>query len=300
LKNNQTVFHQGEIIALTTTYSARTKKKYSVWDGNAIGSPVFGDGELYCLSPDVGLTDNLFEGAIWLGIGGSGSVALGMLDPAVKPFVVGDLELNDPRSIIPSGRPLPAGKYSLRVISRRVTPAVKDIFVRPPQERIPVVSNTVAFEVYEDAEWRTQQFAEDRKMLNSTNLPLWQKLKAIHKLRFLDTDASTRELAEHFNSLGEPGGWEITYALFGSSHRAAAIEEMRAALKDPHRSVTSDFAKLLAALEMQADPRFRVPEPGQMEKDALTRTVDADRAEFDRRVQEYLKLATSVNRASVR
>jgi hypothetical protein len=297
-RNGQTIFHQGEIIVLTTTYSAKTKKKYSVWGGNAVGTPVFGDGELYCLSPDVGLTDNLLEGAIWPGSGGGGSVALGMLDPATKPFV-DDLDLNDPRSILPSGRSLPAGKYSLRVISRRVTPAVKDIFARPPKERIPVISNNVQFEVHADTEWQAQQFAEDRKILDSPTSALWQKLGAIHKLRFLDTEASTRELADHFNSLDDPGGWEIIWALFGSRHRDAAIREMKIALTNPHHHITPDFAKALAALEMQADPRFRLPTADQIGKVTPAKTIDADRAEFDHRVQEYLKLAASGRRVPV-
>jgi hypothetical protein len=296
LKSGRTVFHEGEIIVLTTSYSAQTKKKYSVWGGNAVGSPIFGDGEVYCLSPDTGLTDNLFDGAIWPGIAGAGSMALGMGDPGVKPMV-GDLELNKPRTFIPSGRSLPAGKYSLHVISQRVTPAVKDIFQRPPKERIPLVSNTVQFEVHADPEWQAQQFAEGKKTLNSTSATPGQKLEAIHKLRFLDTESSVRELVDHFNSLvdspGQSGQWEILYAVFGSRHRAAAIEEMKGALQDRNRSITPDFAKLLAALEMQGDPRFRVPRPDQMEADALDKATEADKAEFDRRVQEYLEQAAA-------
>lgn len=301
LKNGQTVFHEGEIIVLTTAYSALTKNKYSVWGGSEVGFPFFGNGEVYCLSPDIGLTDNLLEGAIWPGIAGGGSTSLGMGDPGIKPLV-SDLELNKPRTFIPSGRSLPAGKYLLRVISQRVTPAVRDIFQRPPKERIPVISNTVQFVVHADPEWQAQQFAEEKKTLNSTNSAPWQKLEAIHKLRFLDTESSVRELVGHFDSLvdssGQPGQWEILYALFGSRHRAAAIEEMRAALQNRHRSITPDFAKLVAALEMQSDPRFRVPSPDQMEADALAKTTDADKAEFDRRVQEYLELATAKTSAS--
>src|SRR5512146_2928581 len=127
LKSGRTVFHEGEIIVLTTSYSAQTKKEYSVWGGSEVGGPFFGNGEVYCLSPDIGLTDNLFEGAIWPGIAGGGSMTFGMGDPGVKRMV-SDLELKKPRTFIPSGRSLPAGKYSLHVISQRVTPAVKDIF----------------------------------------------------------------------------------------------------------------------------------------------------------------------------
>ena len=301
LKNGQTVFHQGEIIALTTTYSAQTKKKYSVWGGSEVGGPFFGNGEVYCLSPDIGLTDDLLEGAIWPGIAGGGSTTLGMGDPGIKPMV-SDLELNKPRTFIPSGRSLPAGKYSLHVISQRVTPAVKDIFQRPPKERIPIISNTAQFEVDADPEWQAQQFAEEKKTLNSTSAVPWQKLEAIHKLRFLDTESSVRELVNHFNSLldspVQSGQWEILYAVFGSRHRVAAIEEMKAALQDRHRSITPDFAKLLAALEMQGDPRFRVPRADQMEGEKLTRIIDADRAEFDRRARDYLKLAAAVRSVS--
>ena len=304
LKNGQTVFHQGEIVVFTTTYSATTRKKYSVWSGNAVGSPIFGDGELYCLSPDVGVTDNLFEGAIWPGIGGAGSTTLGMGDPAIKPMG-SDLELNNPRTFIPGGRSLPAGKYAFRVISQRVTPAVKDIFQRPPKERIPVTSNTVEFEVRTDTEWQAQQYAEEAKVLNSRSAPPWKKSEAIHKLRFLDTEASVRELADHFHSFVDTGDqaaqwatvsaeqWDIAYALFGSRHRDAAIDDMRAALQNPHRLITQDFASLLAALEMQTDPRFRVPKSDQIEKGAFASAVNADKAEFDRRVQAYLKLASA-------
>jgi hypothetical protein len=298
LRNGQTVFHQGEIIPLIATYSAQTKKKYSVWGGNAVGTPVFGDGELYCLTPNVGLIENVFEGAM-LGNGGGFSVGLGEGDPATEPSAF-DLELNDPRSVFPSVRSLPAGKYSLRLVSRRVTSAVKDCFVQPPQERTPVVSNWVEFEVKADPQWQTARFAENSKILDSSTSPLWRKIEAIHKLRFLDTEASTRELADHFSASDRPEDWDIVFALFGSSHRVAAIQEMKAALTDPHHPITLDFAKVLAALEMQVDPRFRVPAGDQMGKDALAKTIDANRAEFDHRVQEYLKLAASVNRVSGR
>ena len=97
-----------------------------------------------------------------------------MGDPGIKPLV-SDLELNKPRTFIPSGRSLPAGKYLLRVISQRVTPAVRDIFQRPPKERIPVISNTVQFVVHAAPEWQAQQFAEEKKTLNSTNSAPWQK-----------------------------------------------------------------------------------------------------------------------------
>jgi len=298
LKNGQTVFPEGEIIVLTTSYSAQTKKKYSVWGGSEVGFAFFGNGEIYCLSPDIGLNDNLLEGSIWPGIAGGGSTSLGMGDPGIKPLV-SDLELNKPRTFIPSGRSLPAGKYSLRVISQRVTPAVKDIFQRPPKERIPVSSNTVQFEVRADPEWQAQQFEEEKKTLNSRSAAPWQKLEAIHKLRFLDTESSVRELVEHFDSLidspSQPGQWEILYALFGSRHRAAAVAEMRAVLQNRHRPITPDFAKLLAALEMQEDPRFRVPRPDQMEADALAKTTEVDKAEFDRRVREYLAQAAKTS-----
>jgi hypothetical protein len=297
LKSGQTVFPEGEIIILTTSYSAQTRKKYSVWGGSEVGLPFFGNGEVYCLSPDIGLTDNLLEGAIWPGIAGGGSTSLGMGDPGMKPLV-SDLELNKPRTFIPSGRSIPAGKYRLRVISQRVTPAVKDIFQRPAKERIAVVSNTVQFEVHADPEWQARQFAEEKKTLNSRSAAPWQKLEAIHKLRFLDTESSVRELVEHFDSLvdssGQPGQWEILYALFGTRHRATAIEEMRAVLQNRHRSIDPDFAKLLAALEMQADPRFRVPRPDQMKADSLAKKTEADKVEFDRRVREYLELAAAI------
>ena len=87
LKSGQTVFPEGEIIVLTTSYSAHTRKKYSVWGGSEVGLPFFGNGEVYCLSPDIGLTDNLLEGAIWPGIAGGGSTSLGMSDskPVRRP-----------------------------------------------------------------------------------------------------------------------------------------------------------------------------------------------------------------------
>ena len=65
-------------------------------------------------------------------------------------------------------------------------------------------------------------------------------------MRFLDAEASTRELADHFDSLDDPGGWEIIRALFGSRHRDAAIREMKIALTDPHHPITPDFAKALS------------------------------------------------------
>ena len=58
LKDGRSVFHQGEIIALTTEYAADSNKKYVVNNRNYDRSGRLSGEEIFCLEPERG-TDPL-------------------------------------------------------------------------------------------------------------------------------------------------------------------------------------------------------------------------------------------------
>jgi hypothetical protein len=51
-------------------------------------------------------------------------------------------------------------------------------------------------------------------------------------LRFLGSDASTRELAKRYWTLNDqPYGWDFMFGLVGSAHRQSATDAMTAAIR---------------------------------------------------------------------
>jgi hypothetical protein len=107
LKNGRSVFHQGEILALTTEYAADSNKKYVVNNRNYDRSGRLSGEEIFCLEPERGTDplDDYFHSILgYMGGGGLSSEQ----DPARHPLTM-DLELNEWKS-------LPPGSYRLTIV----------------------------------------------------------------------------------------------------------------------------------------------------------------------------------------
>ena len=279
LKNGQAIFREGEIIALTAEYSSSSEKKYYL---NTRGYDRSGrlDGmEVFCIDPDTGedpLSD-YFNGAMGFIGGGLG----GQQDLSRKLYPI-NLELNEWKS-------LPPGSYRLCIVSHRATgPTDNDPYGMgtPP---IPLRSNAVEFQVVKaDPEWQGKQLAAAERALDSDSTGEDAK-HAARVLRFLGSEAATRELARRFwSGNDQPFGWDLKFGLFGSPYRASAIEAMKAALKDPQHPVTQEFVQTLATLEMQSDPKYRLPKCDETNKEAWMKVRDAYFAAFNKQVADHM------------
>jgi len=279
LKNGQAVFREGEIIALTAEYSSASEKKYYLNTRGYDRSGRLNGMEVFCIDPDTGddpLSD-YFNGAMGFIGGGLG----GEQNLSRKPYPI-NLELNEWKS-------LPPGSYRLSIVSHRATvPTDNDPYGMgaPP---IPLRSNVVEFQVVKaDPEWQGEQLAAAERALDSDSTGE-DAIHAARVMRFLGSEAATRELARRFFSGNEqPFGWDLKFGLFGSPYRASAIEAMKAALKDPQHPVTQEFVQTLTTLEMQSDPKYRLPKYDEANKEAWMKERDAYFALFNKQVADHM------------
>jgi len=206
LKDGQTIFRQGEVIGLTVTYSSASEKPYSLDTRSYDRSGRLSGTEVSCIDPPIErdpLTD-YFEGGVgWTGGGLSSTWEL----RRQGPFVV-NIELNEWKSLSP-------GSYHLRISGHRVSLPGENPEARP----IPLQSNEVEFQVVEaSAEWQAEQLSAAMHTLDSADPSSDEAKRAVKVLRFLGSEASTRELARRYwGSNAQPLGWDLKFGLFGLS-----------------------------------------------------------------------------------
>jgi hypothetical protein len=290
LNNGQSVFHEGEIIALTAEYRANSSNKYLVNNRSYDRSGRLSGEEVFCLEPGNGRDplDDYFNSA-------SGFMGGGLFseeDPGGKPFIV-NLELNEWES-------LPPGSYRLTIVGGRLSLGKEDDAVTWHDTPIPLRSNTIEFTVEPaDPGWQDLQLATVKGILDSPSASEDEKKHAARVLRFLGSEASTRELARRYSSGEERFGWEYKFGLYGSPHRTGAVQAMKAELADPQRAVTREYVSTLVSLEMQSDPKLRLPAFDPKDRETWERARDAYEADFERRVNEYMQQASGAPKDAV-
>jgi hypothetical protein len=270
LKGGQSIYHEGEIIPVELAFTASTKGNFGI----NTQSPSRGGLRLdsFCVDP-VGRDplEDYFESGIWAGGGCCGGSGFLPLDGAPRVFAA---ELNEWKS-------LPPGNYTLRVVSYRVYPAGGSGL---PAMSIPIASNAVTFQVVAAApEWRAEQLARalsvlDAKHQDLTDDEFKQIQQAMRVLRFLGSEAATRELARRFWSHDQPrrppqlehsapypdywqfvldtSFWDFEFGLIGSPYRAVAIQELTAAVNDSQHRATREMMQTLALLEIQSNSEY--------------------------------------------
>jgi hypothetical protein len=158
LKNGQSVFHQGEIIALTIEYVADSNNKYVVNNRNYDRSGRLSGEEIFCLEPERGTDplDDYFHSILGYMGGGLSSEQ----DPARHPLTM-DLELNEWKSV-------PPGSYHLTIVGNRLSPGKEADATTWNDTSIPLRSNAVEFEVQPaDHDWQTSQLVSVTRVLDS-------------------------------------------------------------------------------------------------------------------------------------
>lgn len=289
ISGGRTSFQQGEVIPLTLSFSSPVKSKYSLTTANYDRSGRQGYIEAYCIEPaGTDPLDDYYNSSISGFFGGGLSSTFNLGD---KSWEIGR-DLNEWKSLAP-------GSYRLRVVSHRVSREAR------PDETTPmgvvgvtVVSNTIELTVTAAApDWQAQQLASATAILDAPDSKDDEKKSAARGLRFLGSEAATRELARRFAlSAGENNSWEFRFGLIGSPHRSLAIESMKAAIADPQLPITADFLYVLALLEIQADPKYALP-PFDKNKEAEWRKLQEAKMRAYRGLedQHMAELATALS-----
>ena len=283
LKNGQSVFHEGEIIALTAEYSAGSGDKYVVNNRNYDRRGRLSGAEIFCIEPDRG-TDPLEDYFYSIGAAMGGGLSSEQ-DPARQPLTM-DLELNEWKS-------LPPGSYRLTVVGNRLGLGQERDPTSWQNTIIPLRSNTIEFEVKPaDPDWQASQLRSATRILDSPDATTEEKKHAARMLRFLGSEASTRELARRYGTVDGPFEWEFRFGLFSTPHRELAVQAMKAELPNPEHPATREYIWTLVALEMLVDPKSRLPAYDWSRQEEWHRANDAHSAEVERRVNGYMRQAS--------
>lgn len=257
LVDGKTIYREGEIIPLNLAFTSASKEKYTASTRTYDRSGRL-NMETFCVTPGIGRDplDDYYGSGIWTAFV-AGGLSGGDQVLSLEPFVVRE-ELNEWKA-------LPPGSYTLRVASDRVG-ATRPKSAGAETKPVLVVSNDVPFEIIAATpEWQAEQLALALSVLDGSP-PTTESMMAIEQpetaarvLRFLGSEASTRELARRFWSPAwEQHGWDFEAGLIASPHRPLAIQELDSAIDDPRHPVTSNLIETLALLEIQSMSEYKL------------------------------------------
>ena len=268
LKGGRATFQAGETIPLALSFTATSRKSY--WADRQSDD---GRGplwiETYCAAPEA--PDPL---ASYLKARGFGTQWVSTdWELGAKPFTV-DADLNEWRTLGP-------GHYRVYAISQRVW-RPPDSSDQPPRIHETVRSNAVDLDVLPpDAGWQERELRGALEALDAAASPDDQR-RASRRLRFLNTQESTRQLAKLFEGVNQPqaSGLDLMFGLYASPYRKLAIDSMRDELAAPGRTITRDFMDVLVDLQVGADPAWDPP-VGPTDPEALNQFWQRRRAHTD-------------------
>ncbi|HLM56941.1 MAG TPA: hypothetical protein VK422_12555, partial [Pyrinomonadaceae bacterium] len=283
LKGGQTRFHPGEVIALELAFSSDAPGAYQL-DNASYDRGGRLEIDDFHLDPEDGTADPLedYFGSGLFGFMGGGLRAYPELE--AKPYVV-NAELNER---VRFERP---GRYRLYVTSHRVAPLRR----REEDGETLVTSNVVEFEILPaDPAWSKRALAEAVRVLDSKGAGANHRA-ACRVLRFLNTEAATRELARHFREDESPGGCEreFNFGLLATPHRALAVSEMERRLVAPDHPVTTEFLRTLAFLSLLQQQGFAPLPPyvpgDEARTELFTKEYERRRAAYKTTLDGYVR-----------
>lgn len=142
------------------------------------------------------------------------------------------------------------GRYSVKVITRRVTTVSQPRVYRPPA---PYTTNEVSFEI------QPMSDADEAKEVQRLSAALdltrnWQaEEKLTEELSFLAGDPSTREKVKRFlNAEGRSGNYtqHITNGIYIARNRALVFQLLEGAMRDPNTPVTTSLLGAVTKLRL--------------------------------------------------
>jgi hypothetical protein len=313
LPGDRSVYHEGEIIPLRLAFTTTAKEKYTSSTRTYDRSGRL-DLETFCVTPDTGRDplEDYYGSGVFTGFVGGGISGLDRVLNRV-PYIV-DEELNEWKS-------LPPGSYTLRVASDRVE-LTRPGATGPSKGPVLVLSNAVTFQVVAATpQWQAEQLAYALSLLaekqgNLTQDQFEQIQHAMRVLRFLGSEASTRELARRFWFHDQPTGpphvpgvgypasefyqsqlarsfWDLKAGLIGSACRAVAIRELNAAIDDHQHPATRAMVETLALLEIQSKTEYKLRPYDSSPREEWEKRRQAKVAAYNNTVDALWKRASS-------
>jgi len=255
------VFHQGELIPLTLSFTSKNANRYQINMARYDRSGRMGY-EKFLAEPTHGTNDPLlvfFKSSSWFMSGGLTNFKF-LSD---SPYLV-HLDLNEWVRFDSPGR------YRVTVTSRRVSDAPSDMtFYKGVIQDLK--SNSIELEIVTpDATWQKEQL--NKILIDLDHSPSKPGLflsesraAALRALRYLGSPDAARELARHMRGEENQLDWYCMFGLIGSPNRLAGYEEMKKLLIDPDFPVGGMFLNAIAMVPL--DPAESAENLRQM-KDA--------------------------------
>ena len=246
ISSPSSVFHQGELIPLTLSFTSRQVNRYKV---DMAGYDRSGrmNYEKFLVEPTDGTEDPLltyFKSSSWLMTGGLTNFKF-LSD---SPYVV-RLDLNEWVRFDSSGH------YRVTVTSSRVSDALGDMsFYKGVIQDLK--SNSIDLEIVApDSAWQEAQLKKiliDLDQPPSQPGPFWTESRAaaLSTLRYLGSPDAARQLARHMRGEENRLDWYCMFGLIGSPNRLAGYEEMKKLLIDPDFPVGSAFLNAIAIVPL--------------------------------------------------
>lgn len=284
LKNHQNKFHPGEIIPLELSFASSLPDTYVLDNANYDRSGRL-DMDTFVIDRPNDAVDPLheyYESAMF-GFMGGGLRGIEALDS--KPRLI-NYELNEWLRL---NKP---GKYRLYVLAGRITKGKPHHFGNTP---VRPASNIVEFEILpRDEEWDKQKLAEAVKLIDSnpkaSGYPNEPGRAGCRTLRFLDTEASIKEIIRRFRGEAQTCDFEYDFGLLGTSRQNFAVTQMERAVYDPDQPIIGYFLNTLTFLAFQRDNPGPLP-PYPMNDEAAQKLwqaqMTARRHAFEQVKQKY-------------
>jgi len=272
----QAQFCVGQLIPLDLVYTFHRPSKFLINDGLARGSGAARLLEVFRVSPQTGTRQrtsdepNFYHWA--------GGTPLGAKADRVYRYRV---YLNEWRRFDKPGR-YRFYSTSARVWRRKSSP--------PRNNDLRLTSNLLELEILGvSSQWQDEQFRMAVAVLDRQSDDTQEhgalRREALRRLRYLDTEAATRELARRYPGRDAGEKYDISMGLHRSRYKAAAIEELKRRLDVPDFVVTArflfDLGHLAADVQVPIDYwAFRDGKGSREELDRLTKEHRASKQRF--------------------
>ena len=284
LVDPQAQYRVGQLIPLDLVYTFRQSGEYLINDGLASGSGTARLLEVFRVSPQAGTRQQtLDEPNFYPSAGGT---PLGAKADRVYRYRV---YLNEWRRF---DKP---GKYRFYSTSARVW---KPNVWPTGNNELRLTSNLLELEIIPaTGQWQDEQFRMAVEVLDrqadETKEHQTLRREALRRLRYLDTEAATRELARRHPGRNEGEKHDIGMGMHESRYKAAAVDELKRRLDGYDFVVTAPFlcqlVYLAADVQVPIDYRAFRGDKGSREK--LDRLRKEHRASEQRLFVEFFHAA---------
>ena len=284
LKDGKYQFHVGEKIRLELSFSSTSPDAYVFDNANYDRSGRL-EIDRFVIDQTDAVTDPLldyYHRSLGHGLGGlRGIGALGAAPRLITYDLNEWLRFEKP------------GKYRLYVISDRLTKGKPN---HQGNTRVEPVSNLVEFEIIPaNREWEQATLAGAARILDqpkNRNLSVGESERqaACRVLRFLGSDAATKEMIARFRGEDRECDFEYFLGLVGAPNHRSTIQQMEIALDGPTHPVSSTFLSALVSLasaEQSPDGWQQFPNDDAGQKAARAQW-ERWRANYDLTVRNYL------------